>query len=267
MKNKLNTTLIIALLLLLIAAIGGFYFWKTKQDQEKQKLATLASAALVPIESALPIETLPSEENSALQTELNNLTKQTIGNIQAEQRLNLNMAAQLNSYKAIISQLQEYSNQIEGNINLIKEISKEDFQENVAMQALLFTGKKPELVAKHLEEFDPMRVGAILSKMKEKEAGQVFDVWAVSPPVQASTNFYRDVMAAYLANRRRDLHPELFKNSSLDQSQNKLQLYDTTMTQVPGQQEAIALPPSQALPNSNPNPSINIPLKTKTITP
>ena len=77
------------------------------------------------------------------------------------------------------------------------------------MQASLFAGKKPDLVAKHLEEFRASRVGAILAKMKEKEASVVLDQWAKqkSPKVSA---FYREVMAAYLNNRRRDANPELF---------------------------------------------------------
>ncbi|MDF2577053.1 MAG: hypothetical protein K0S74_537 [Chlamydiales bacterium] len=144
------------------------------------------------------------------QSKMDELTRQAIAEIRAEQRLNLTMTAQLRTYRTMLNQLQSYAKKVENDIDMAREISKNDFQENVELQAGLFTGKKPELVARHLEEFEPIRIGAILAKMKEKEAAQVLDVWAIATPIQKGESFYRDVMGAYLANRRHDIHPELF---------------------------------------------------------
>jgi hypothetical protein len=148
--------------------------------------------------------------DASTEKEMEELTKQIMTELRSEQRLNLNINAQLRTYRTMLQQVQEYANNIENDVELIKEISQKDFQENVELQAGLFTGKKPELVARHLEEFDPARVGAILSKMKEKEASAVLDVWAIAPPVGRNGRFYQDVVTAYLKSRRYDLNPSMF---------------------------------------------------------
>ncbi len=141
--------------------------------------------------------------------DLNELAEKVAANMRSEIRLNLNMMAQLRAYQEMLNQVQGYANKVERNIDIIKEITQNEFQEDVSLQASLFTGKRPNTVASHLEEFRASRVGAILAKMKEKEAGAVLDVWAKQKDPRVSV-FYRQVMAAYLNNKRRDEHPELF---------------------------------------------------------
>lgn len=146
---------------------------------------------------------------SAVQTELEELSKNMLADLESEKRLNLNMVGQLRAFDQMLTSMQSYAAKVQKQIKIIEEISKTEFQEDVQLQASLFAGKKPELVAKHLEEFRASRVGAILAKMKEKEAGRVLDVWAKSEDSRASA-FYREAMAAYLSNKRRDMHPDLF---------------------------------------------------------
>lgn len=150
-----------------------------------------------------------------IQRELNELSSQMVAQLKSEQQLNLNMVAQLRSYQEMMRQIEGYASEIEKNLDIIKEISKEEFQEDVKLQASLFNGKKPSLVAQHLEEFRASRVGAILAKMKEKEASVVLDTWAKQDDVKVAA-FYREVMAAYLNNKRRDANPELFNQLSED---------------------------------------------------
>jgi hypothetical protein len=150
-----------------------------------------------------------------IQQELNDLSSKVIAQIKSEERLNLNMVAQLRSYQEMMRQIEGYASEIERNLDLIEEISKDEFQQDVKLQASLFSGKKASLVGKHLEEFRASRVGAILAKMKEKEAGAVLDTWAKQEDVKVAA-FYREVMAAYLNNRRRDANPELFNKLGED---------------------------------------------------
>lgn len=152
--------------------------------------------------------------------ELNELADQISSEIRSEMRLNLKMTSQLRSYKEMLEQIQGYASKVEKDIDIIKEITKNQYQEDVKLQASLFTGKKPDVVAKHLEEFRASRVGAILAKMKEKEASVVLDIWAKADDPRMST-FYRQVMNSYLNNRRRDANPHLFDKLN-DESQNSL---------------------------------------------
>jgi|SaaInlStandDraft_4_1057021.scaffolds.fasta_scaffold45064_2 hypothetical protein len=147
--------------------------------------------------------------------ELNELATRISSEMRTEMRLNLNMVAQLRSYHKMIKQIQGYAKKVEKDIDFIKDITKDEFQEDVVLQASLFSGKKPDMVAKHLEEFRPSRVGAILAKMKGKEASAVMDVWARNKDPRVSA-FYRQIMASYLTNKRRDNDPVLFNqvNSS-----------------------------------------------------
>ena len=208
---------IIGTLSLIILVVAGliavaFYFGSKRGAQQ---FALQSSIAGVPQASTSVgfVETVP--EASPVQAELDQLSEQMIADLRAENRLNLNMLAQLRSYQEMLRQIEGYAKKVEKDLTLLEEISKDEFQEDVQLQAALFGGKKPELVAKHLEEFRAERVGAILSKMKDKEASAVLDVWAKqkSPKVSA---FYREVTSAYLNNKRRDLHPELFKEFSAE---------------------------------------------------
>lgn len=144
-----------------------------------------------------------------IQQELNDLSSKMVAELRNEDRLSLNMVAQLRSYEEMLRHIESYAKKIERDIDIIEEISKDEYQEDVKLQASLFAGKKSTLVAKHLEEFRASRVGAILAKMKEKEASAVLDVWAKGSDPKVSA-FYREVVAAYLNNKRRDANPELF---------------------------------------------------------
>ena len=144
-----------------------------------------------------------------IQQELNDLSSKMVAQLKSEERLNLNMVAQLRSYQEMMRQVEGYAFEIEKNLDMIEEISRDEFQEDVKLQASLFSGKKPDLVAKHLEEYRASRVGAILAKMKQKEASVVLDTWAEQDDVKVAA-FYREVMAAFLNNKRRDANPELF---------------------------------------------------------
>ncbi len=159
-----------------------------------------------------------SDERSQLQKELDKLSSELITDMRAEKRLNLNMTAQLRSYNDMLSLMEGYAKRVEREVDLIKEISKNEFQEDVKLQATLFTGKKPQVVAQHLEEFRATRVGAILAKMKEKEAVGVLDVWA-KQKTDDTSKFYRQVMEAYLLNKRRDMNPDLFNKLAKEEEQ------------------------------------------------
>ena len=145
----------------------------------------------------------------AIQQELNTLSEKMVAQLRQEERLNLSMVAQLRSYQEMMRQIEDYANRVERNLDMIEEISKDEFQEDVKLQASLFNGKKADLVAKHLEEFRASRVGAILAKMKDKEASAVLDIWAKQDDPKIGA-FYREVMASFLNNKRRDSRPELF---------------------------------------------------------
>lgn len=167
-------------------------------------VAQASSASSSSQDQGAPAAAIPE-----IQAELNQLSAQMVAELRSEERLNLNMVAQLRAYREMLKQIDGYARKIERDIDVIEEISKDEFQEDVRLQASLFAGKKPNLVARHLEEFRASRVGAILSKMKQKEASAVLDVWAKQEDPRVSA-FYREVMAAYLNNKRRDAHPELF---------------------------------------------------------
>lgn len=149
------------------------------------------------------------QPKSAVEQELEELSSQMVSDFHAERRVNVNMVGQLRAYRRMLTQIQDYAQAVEKQIDIIEEIGKDEFQEDVKLQASLFAGKKSDLVAKHLKEFKASRVGAILSKMKEKEASAVLDTWAKKDDPRVSA-FYRETMAAYLNNKRRDMHPELF---------------------------------------------------------
>lgn len=202
---------LIALVIILGAIIGGaMYFIQPQamggQEEEVVRVPT-------PSEDSRPVP--------AIQQELNDLSAKMVSQLKAEEQLNLNLVAQLRSYQEMLRQIEDYAADVERNLDIIEEISREEFQEDVKLQADLFAGKKPSLVAKHLEEFRAARVGAILSKMKDKEASAVLDIWAQQQNPKVSA-FYREVMASYLNNKRRDANPELFNKVKPDRSAPEL---------------------------------------------
>ena len=148
MKAKLLVPLLLTVLVVLAA--GAAFYWKdfllSKFKKEPQMAMTAPSAALMP-----PVV-------SEQQQELDQLTAQLITDMRAENRLNLSMTAQLRGYQEMLKQVTDYGQKIENDMDMIRQISKDDFQEDVVLQAALFTGKKPEIVASHLEEFPGLNV-------------------------------------------------------------------------------------------------------------
>jgi len=206
MNKKSLATLIIFILILAVLVGAAVFFARSFKTTAGLK---------PPIEKVQRNQILVKETSpkvSSIQEELEDLSTQMVADLQSEQRLNLSMIGYLRSYQQMLNEIKEYAQTVEKQIAVIEEISKEEFQEDVKLQASLFSGKKPELVAKHLEEFRASRVGAILAKMKEKEASAVLDIWAKKKDPRVSA-FYRETMAAYLNNRRRDMHPELFNST------------------------------------------------------
>lgn len=188
--------------LLILLLIGGIMLWEGRFKTD----STGEQSIVLEVSKAKKEEEKPTRSSV---DELDILAKRVASDIHTEFRLNLNMMAQLRAYQDMLKQVQGYAKNVERDIDIIKEISKGEYQEDVSLQASLFTGKRPEMVAKHLEAFRASRVGAILAKMKEKEASAVMDIWAKNGDRRIS-EFYRQVMASFLNNRRRDAHPELF---------------------------------------------------------
>jgi hypothetical protein len=212
MKNKLG----IILFLMLFAALfaGAFFFGKKIGGGGISGGSGNTSGSSDDPESSMSyveIDTTTQEEK-----ELKLLTEKLVKEMRAEERLDLSMVSQLRSYREMLAKTDRYAKRVEKELDVIKEINEESFQEDILLQAALFSGKKPTLVAKHLEGFNPSRIGAILSKMKKKEASAVLDVWAsVDDP--DSKMFYRSVMSSYLTNKRRDMDPELYQKASPNQ--------------------------------------------------
>jgi len=204
--NK-GLSLIIILVVVLALVIGAAVFF----TRDFKTTASITPPNEEVVKNKASSQSQP--QVSAIQEELDRLSQQMVADLQSERRLNLNMVGTLRANRQMIDQIQTYAVKVEKQIDIIEEIAKDEFQEDVKLQASLFTGKKADLVAKHLEEFRAARVGAILAKMKEKEAGAVLDIWAKASNPRISS-FYREAMAAYLNNRRRDMHPELFENKS-----------------------------------------------------
>lgn len=208
MSRQRSNAGILVLVFILLALLGGAAVFSQRYMAGQTALKDQKGADNVA--RRIQQQQTPHPVSSETQAKLDALSKQMIADLQAESRLNLNMLGQLRSYEHLLSQMEAYAQDVEQQIKIVEEISKQEFQEDVALQASLFSGKKPELVATHLEEFRASRVGAILAKMKDKEASQVLDVWAKKKEPKVSA-FYRETMASYLNNKRRDMHPELFE--------------------------------------------------------
>lgn len=202
MKKSSALPILIIVLFVLILFGAGYFLMDSYRKPAEKSLGQVSK-------DKKAAEFLSAPTDSIEQEQLDALAQKTVTDVKIEERLNTNMVMQLRSYQTMLEELQKYAADVEKDIDLIKEISKNEYQEDVALQASLYGGKRPDLVALHLEEFPASRVGAILAKMKEKEASAVLDVWAKKKEPRVSL-FYREVMAAYLNNKRRDMHPELF---------------------------------------------------------
>jgi flagellar motility protein MotE (MotC chaperone) len=151
---------------------------------------------------------------------LEDLSREILVNMNTEKRLNTSMMSQLRAYNSMQKQIQDYAKKVESDIDYIRAISKDEFQEDVRMQAELYSGKKAKKIAKQLEKFAPFRAGAILAQLKAKEAGNVLDVWAKSQD-PATEPFYKEVMISYLKNKRYLENAELFNEMKGDAPDSK----------------------------------------------
>lgn len=194
---------------LLILGFGAYYGKKQFDDvldkqkaqaqKEEKKLAQATEQAVEAKQSLMKNE----DSLSALASEL-------AKNIESEKKLSLSMISQLQTFESFLIHLQEFSSDVETNLDILNRISDKQFLEDVKLQAALYKGKDPKTVAEHLQEFNANRVGAILAYMKEKDASNVLDIWALNNTSDAS-QFYREVMAAYLDNKRYQLNPQLYE--------------------------------------------------------
>ncbi len=209
-RNLLNGVL---MLVLSLALLGGafYYFFGTKA--KKKQVQQIASRVRAGKDGGASGKEAAAPELTPMQEELSNASAKIVAEMRAESRLNLNMLGQLRAYSQMLAQLDTIAQDVDKNMAIIEEITKDEFQENVRLQAALFSGKKADVVAGHLEEFPASRVGAILSKMKDKEASLVLDVWAKGKD-PAMSHFYREVTAAYLNNKRFENHPKLFDGAT-----------------------------------------------------
>ncbi|MCH1430160.1 MAG: hypothetical protein GWP59_01795 [Chlamydiales bacterium] len=176
----------------------------TKEPKKEDQL--IAQADTVKKKTASAAKDSDQKVNEGLET----LSREILVNMNTEKRLNTSMMSQLRAYNSMQKQIQDYAKKVENDIDYIRAISKDEFQEDVKMQAELYTGKKPKKIAKQLEKFSPFRAGAILAHLKAKEAGNVLDVWAKSPDPSVEP-FYKDVMISYLKNKRYLENTELFE--------------------------------------------------------
>ncbi len=241
----MNNRLTFPLVAFLLGATIMFGVWFLWGDVLNRVIKGTPADLAAKVETPKPmLITTPSPSQTDT---LDELSSRLMADLQAENRLNLNMTAQLRAYQDMLEQVSVYAHNIEKDIDVYRMISQNAFQEDVTLQAALFGGKKAGLVAKHLEEFKAYRVGAILAKMKEREAGNVLDVWAVSPDPKVSL-FYRDVMASYLSNKRYDANPESFKSASQELSPASLNAEHKAITLAAPQSPTPPVRPSAANP-------------------
>lgn len=202
-------------LLVLILGLGGLFgglYLISSSKREVGKIQPMTFEKGEGQAEQVASSTSGSESQSQIQRELDDVASKIVADMRAESRLNLNMLGQLRAYRSMVSQLDTIAQEVDHNMGIIEEINSEEFQHNTRLQATLFSGKKPDLVAKHLEEFPASRVGAILANMKPKEASTVLDIWASRKDPRTSA-FYREVTSAYLNNKRYQSEPELFRSA------------------------------------------------------
>lgn len=192
---------------------GGFVAYNMMQEPPKE-----TKQEMVDPKNAKKKANKASLSEEAVKKDMRDLSREILVNMNTEKRLNTSMMSQLRAYNSMQKQIQDYAKKVEGDIDYIRAIAKDEFQEDVKMQAELYTGKKPHKVAKQLEKFSPFRAGAILAHLKPKDAGNVLDVWAKSPDPDIEP-FYKEVMIAYLKNKRFLENPGLFEG--LDKGDEK----------------------------------------------
>ena len=217
MKNKV-IILLCAVLILIIGAFGGIIYWGQSSGQARAGVHSNSSTSSIAGGESQANTTggtyeIEIDNQSPMDKKISDLRQKVLTDLRADERLKVNMIPMLRTYRDMLKLLNNYAKKVETDIEILKQISKNEFQEDISLQAALFKGKKASLVAQHLEEFNAGRVGAILAKMKDAEASKVLDIWA-QPQDPELSKFYRAVMAAYLQNKRRDANPEFYQQLS-----------------------------------------------------
>lgn len=216
--------IILSSIALAVIVLGlGAYFGKKKFDDVLSGKKAFAEKEEKKLAAATDKEVEAKEMLTKNQDSLSDLAEELTKNLEAEKKLSLTMVSQLQTFESFLSNLKEFSSEVEANLSILDRISDKQFQENVKLQAALYKGKNPKTVAEHLQEFHANRVGAILAYMKAKEASDVLDVWALTNTPDVST-FYREVMAAYLDNKRYLLNPQLYDKLKAEEDPMKTDL-------------------------------------------
>lgn len=208
--TKKRIIILSAIVIALIAVGLGAYFGKKQFDDVLSKQKALAAKEEKRLAEATDRELEAKKALTKSQDSLSELAEELGKNVAAEKKLSLSMISQLQTFESFLSNLKDFSNSIEDNLAILDRISDKQFQEDVKLQAALYKGKNPKTVADHLQEFHANRVGAILAHMKDKDAGNVLDIWAAGNSAEEST-FYKEVMAAYLDNKRYLKNPKLYE--------------------------------------------------------
>ncbi len=231
MKNRKQWMFLGGLAVLILALGGAAYWGKHKLDEVVARKKALALQEENRLREATKSEVDAKKDLTKTQESLSLLAEKLSRNLQAEEKLRLSMISQLQTFESLLEDLRDYSLKIENDMAILNRISDGQFQEDVKLQAALYKGKKPSIVADHLSDFHANRAGAILAHMKEKEASDVLDVWAVSTDIKV-VDFYRQVMAAYLDNKRYLLNPKLYQ--TLKQREDKLETTAYSQESTPG---------------------------------
>jgi hypothetical protein len=226
--NKKRIIKLSAIALIIIALSLGSYLGKKKFDDVLSEKKAFAEKEEKKLAAATDKEVEAKEALTKNQDSLSDLAAELAKNLEAEKKLSLTMVSQLQTFESFLSSLKEFSNEVEANLSILDRISNKQFQEDVKLQAALYKGKNSKIVAEHLQEFHANRVGAILAYMKEKEASNVLDIWAVADTPDVST-FYREVMAAYLDNKRYLLNPKLYDKLKSEEDPIKTDLASQTL--------------------------------------
>ncbi len=207
--NKKRIIILSAIALILIALGLGVFIGKNKFDDVLSQKKAFTEKEEKKLAKATEEELEAKNTLIKNQDSLSDLAEELSQNLEAEKKLSMSMVSQLQTLEAFLSNLRDFSSDIEENLLILNKITDKQFQEDVKLQAALYKGKDSKTVSEHLKEFHANRVGAILAYMKDKEAGNVLDLWAAANTPDISI-FYREVMAAYLDNKRYLLNPSLY---------------------------------------------------------
>ena len=131
MNKKSIFFIILAVVIIALLATAFFIF--------KKKTPSPNDVTQKPIKQVTEKDLKGKQTN--FQKELEQLSSKMITEIKSEQRLNMTMFAQLRAYREMLESLQSYAKKLEKDLSIYDEISKNEFQEDVTLQAELFKGK------------------------------------------------------------------------------------------------------------------------------